>query len=132
MAARFVFKFIWLTSRVCGINRLALKLRVVNHPDGYPIWITDTIYKRMADDAKTSSDGCNMWEERLWAARNNRVIHRSNRRNLGFPDELFADEDRQRTFALRRARAFPPKAAPPAQRIGVNPINGADRCADMG
>lgn len=45
---------------------------------GYPVWITDTIYKRMMDDAKISSDGRNMWEKRLWTARNNRVIYRSN------------------------------------------------------
>ena len=43
----------------------------------YPIWITDTIYKRISDEVKTYSDGRNMWEKRLWTARNNRVIYRS-------------------------------------------------------
>jgi class 3 adenylate cyclase len=56
-------------------SNIAAKLTSLSE---YPIWITDTIYKRMADDAKISSDGRNMWEERSWTARNNRVIYRSN------------------------------------------------------
>jgi class 3 adenylate cyclase len=44
----------------------------------YPIWITDTIYSRVMDEAKTYTDGRAMWEQRSWTSQNNRTIYRSN------------------------------------------------------
>lgn len=45
--------------------------------DGYATWITGTVYDRMLDTAKYSSDGRNMWEERRWTARDGLRVYRS-------------------------------------------------------
>lgn len=45
--------------------------------DGYSSWITGAVYDKMLDDAKMSGDH-NMWEERVWTARNKLRIYRSN------------------------------------------------------
>jgi len=44
--------------------------------DEYPTWITDAVYKKLADEAKFSK-GVDMWEERVWTTMNNMSIYRS-------------------------------------------------------
>lgn len=53
---------------------IAAKLTTLSE---YPIWITDTVYDRMNSNVKTSSNGQDMWEQRLWTDRDNRLIYRS-------------------------------------------------------
>lgn len=43
---------------------------------GYATWITERVYSRLADEAKTSS-GKSMWEQRHWRDRN-MTVYRSN------------------------------------------------------
>jgi class 3 adenylate cyclase len=53
----------------------AAKLTSLSHD--YPTWITKAVYDAMARDAKISSDGRYMWEERSWTTMNNTAIYRS-------------------------------------------------------
>lgn len=41
------------------------------------IYISETVYKNMADSSKFSSDERNMWEERVWKTMNDQKIYRS-------------------------------------------------------
>lgn len=43
----------------------------------YPVRLTGAVFDRLADDAKFSSKGKLMWEERSWTAMNKMRIHRS-------------------------------------------------------
>lgn len=47
-------------------------------PDTHPTWITKAVYDMLASEAKTTSDGRNMWEERSWTSMDKAVIYRSN------------------------------------------------------
>lgn len=53
----------------------AAKLTSLSHE--YPTWITKAVYDAMARDARISSAGHNMWEERAWTTMNNAAIYRS-------------------------------------------------------
>lgn len=54
----------------------AAKLCSLDH--SYNTRITKEVYDSIADEAKMSSDGRNMWEQRCWTEMNNAVIYRSN------------------------------------------------------
>jgi class 3 adenylate cyclase len=54
----------------------AAKLCTLDH--SYPTRITKAVYDTMNNEAKISSNGVNMWEERSWTAMNNTIIYRSN------------------------------------------------------
>lgn len=43
----------------------------------YPSWITSDVYSKMADAAKFSSDGRDMWEKVTWTSMGNMTIYRS-------------------------------------------------------
>jgi len=58
---------------VRGANDLVWVGRAANYAaklcdlrEGFASWITGDVYKGMADEAKTSSDGHSMWEQRTW------------------------------------------------------------------
>ncbi len=47
--------------------------------EGYHIYISENVYKRMKDSSKYSGDPRkNMWEERSWTAMNGKTIYRTN------------------------------------------------------
>jgi class 3 adenylate cyclase len=54
----------------------AAKLCTMSHET--PSWITKAVYDKLADGSKISTDGRNMWEERLWTKMGNASIYRSN------------------------------------------------------
>lgn len=43
----------------------------------FSIWITDTVYKRLADEVKVY-EAKRIWEECYWTSQNNRTVYRSN------------------------------------------------------
>ena len=55
---------------------LAAKLSALR-VDGYPTWITGTVYDGLDNNTKFS-DGKNMWEQRVWKTQGDMRIYRSN------------------------------------------------------
>jgi class 3 adenylate cyclase len=68
-----------------GSNDLVWVGRAANHAaklcnlgPQYPTWITADVFNTMHSSVKTTSDGRNMWDQRVWKIMNDRTIYRSN------------------------------------------------------